>query len=354
VVTERDHGLAPRSPEPDGYLRARADGRFTRVADGAEVLHEVPRAQVTELRHLIGLRDVARALLDAEAASGDDTPRIGELRATLNTLYDTYLRAYGPLNRFTLRRTGRVDPVTGEPVMARIQPVRGGFRDDPFAPLVHALEEFEPSGQRAAKSAIFRERVVAPRSSRLGADTAEDALAICLDARGEPSLPEIARLLGVTEDEARAQLGPLVFDEPGSGRLVPAAEYLSGNVRDKLRAAERAAADDPRFAVNVAELGKVIRVTWPLARSTRGSAPRGSAPPMSSGSCGRSSTTRACWRSTPAGRYGRCAATPAACSPPRRGAPAATPRPRSPRPSWSSAGSRSATPSRPWPGNAAS
>jgi N12 class adenine-specific DNA methylase len=122
---------------------------------------------------------------------------------------------------------------------------------------VNALEEFEPVGQRAAKSAIFRERVVAPRTPRLGADTPADALAICLDTRGEASLSEIARLLGTTEDEARAQLGALVFDEPRTGRLVPAAEYLSGNVRDKLCIAEQAAADDPRFTANVTELRKV-------------------------------------------------------------------------------------------------
>jgi len=169
-----------RSAEPDGFLRARADGVFTRVELGREVLYEVPRSQVAELRHLIGLRDVVRALLDREAGSRDDTPEIEQLRVTLNKVYDGYLRSYGPLNRFTLRLTGRVDPVTGEPVMAKVQPSRGGFRDDPFAPLVSALEEFDPVGQRAAKAAIFRERVVAPRAARLGADTGADALAICL------------------------------------------------------------------------------------------------------------------------------------------------------------------------------
>ena len=120
--------------------------------------------------------------------------------------------------------------------MARVAPPQGGFRGDPYAPLVYALEEFDPAGQRAAKAAIFTHRVVAPRTPRLGADTAADALAICLDTCGEARLGEIARLLGVSEDQAREQLGTLVFDDPQSGRLVPAAEYLSGNVRGKLRA----------------------------------------------------------------------------------------------------------------------
>ena len=162
------------------------------------------------------------------------------------------------MNRFSWRHTGRTDPGTGEEKLARIRPAQGGFRTDPFAPLVQALEEFDPVSQRAAKAAIFTRRVVAPRNPRLGADTPADALAICLDLCGEVRLAGIARLLGTDEAQARRDLGTLVFELPGSGRLVPAAEYLSGNVRDKLKAAQEAAAEDPRFAVNAAELTKVL------------------------------------------------------------------------------------------------
>ena len=172
--------------------------------------------------------------------------------------YDTYLRTYGPISRFSWRHTGRTDPGTGEEKLARIRPPQGGFRSDPFAPLVQALEEFDPVSQTAAKAAIFTSRVVAPRNPRLGADNPADALAICLDVCGEVQLAGIARLLGTDEEQGRQDLGTLVFDDPGSGRLVPAAEYLSGRVRDKLEAAEQAAADDPRYEVNVEELRKVI------------------------------------------------------------------------------------------------
>ncbi|MGH3273725.1 MAG: hypothetical protein ACRDNZ_05285, partial [Streptosporangiaceae bacterium] len=249
---------APASQHPDGYLETRADGSFTEVADGAARPFEVPRTQAAELRALLRLRDTVVALLQAEAGSPEDTPDTKRLRGELTRHYDEYVRGYGPLNRFSLRRTGRTDPAAGEPVMARVAPPQGGFRGDPFAPLVYALEEFDPAGQRAAKAAIFTRRVVTPRAPRLGADTAADALAICLDAHGEARMGEIARLLGVGEDQARDDLGTLVFDDPQSGRLVPAAEYLSGNVRDKLRAAEHAAGDDPRFEVNAAELRAVI------------------------------------------------------------------------------------------------
>jgi hypothetical protein len=250
--------LAPPSQHPDGYLEARHDGTFTEVAEGQARPFEVPRTQAGELRALLRLRDTAVSLLQAEAAAAEETLDMQNLRAELGRRYDSYLRVYGPLNRFTVRRTGRADPVTGEPATARVSPPHGGFRGDPYAPLVYALEEFDPAGQCAAKAPIFTSRVVAPRTPRLGADTAADALAVCLDTHGEPRLPEIARLLGIPEDQARRELGTLVFDDPAAGHLVAAAEYLSGNVRDKLRAAQQAAGSDPRFAVNAAELAKVI------------------------------------------------------------------------------------------------
>jgi N12 class adenine-specific DNA methylase len=257
VVSKTRVPAAPVA-RPNGYLDVTADGTFTEVADGVVRLFDVPRSQAGELRALLGLRDTALSLLDAESASAEDTAETARLRADLNRRYDSYARLYGPLNRFSVRRAGRTNPATGEPVLARVAPPQGGFRGDPYAPLVYALEEFDPAGQRAAKATIFTRRVIAPREPRLGADTAADALAICLDTHGEPRLDHIARLLGTTEESARAELGTLVFDEPGSGRLVPAAEYLSGNVRAKLRAAEHTAAADPRYSPNVAALREIL------------------------------------------------------------------------------------------------
>ena len=248
----------PRSQHPDGHLEAHRDGTFTQVADGHAVAFPVPASQAAELRHLLALRNAVTSLLDAEAASLDDGPGLDRLRQDLNRRYDAYVQAYGPISRFSWRHTGRTDPETGDEKLARIRPPQGGFRSDPSAPLVQALEEFDPVSQTAAKAAIFAGRVVAPRNPRLGADNPADALAICLDICGEVQLTGIARLLGTSEEQARQELGTLVFDDPESGRLVPAAEYLSGRVRDKLETAERAMTDDPRYEINAAELRKVI------------------------------------------------------------------------------------------------
>ena len=242
----------------EGHIEANPLGGFTQICDGVPESFAVPASQAVELRALLVLRDTVMALLTAEATSREDTEEIGRLRADLNSRYDAYLAAYGPINRFKERNTGRVDPDTGEMRMARIQPRQGGFRDDPGSAAVYALEEFDPVDQRATKMAIFRQRVVAPRTPRLGADTPEDALAICLDTYAEVRLPEVARLLGIDVEQAREALGDLVFDEPGTNRVVLAAEYLSGNVRIKLEAAQAAAETDPRFERNVEALAGVL------------------------------------------------------------------------------------------------
>ena len=82
----------------------------------------MPATQAAELRALLGLRDQARALLAAEAADLEDTPALAGMRSELRAAYETYVPRYGPINRYTLRRTGRTDPDTGEERMARITP----------------------------------------------------------------------------------------------------------------------------------------------------------------------------------------------------------------------------------------
>ncbi|MBW3648164.1 MAG: helicase, partial [Actinobacteria bacterium] len=237
--------LRPDAPTElaDQHLAVDDAGGFTMVSGGRLQPHPVPLSQAREMTSLLGLRDTTVALLSAEAADGQDTPELAVLRAQLNERYDAYIARYGPINRVRLRRTGRIDPDSGVERMARIRPPQGGFRADPHSPAVYALEHYDATTDTARKATILSGRVIAPRAPRLGADTAADAVAICLDSHGELRLAEIARLLGQDSSSARQALTGLVFNDPQqAGRLVPAAEYLSGNVRVKLRAAEQAAA----------------------------------------------------------------------------------------------------------------
>lgn len=261
-------GLPPHMEQPvastgdptrwTGYIEAVGDG-FTQIVDGEAVPFAVPKSRADEMRALLSMRDTTLNLLDLEAATSSDTIGIQALRVELNATYDAYVDRWGPINRVTQRRTGRVDD-DGNDIYARVLPRSiAQFATDPFSAPVRALESYDEATGEATKAAIFTQRVLERRVQVTAADSPADALAISLDQTGQVDLPAIAGLLDVTEDQARAQLGELVFDDPREeGRLVPAAEYLSGDVRDKLAAAEHAAQTNPALQVNVERLRAVV------------------------------------------------------------------------------------------------
>ncbi|MBN9630976.1 MAG: DEAD/DEAH box helicase family protein [Actinobacteria bacterium] len=243
----------------DGTILAQPDGTFTTVERGSQHPLKVPKTVSVELRHLLRLRDTAKQLLETEAGTREETAELAAARSDLRSQYDAYTAKYGPLNRFTLRNTGRVDPETGEETLARVSPTATRIlRSDPFGPVVMALELFDEEKQTAQPAAILTQRVVSTRPEVQGVDTPAEAIAVSLDRLGRIDLPTIAHLLGEEETEARTALGSLVYDDPVSHELVAAAEYLSGDVRVKLDAARQAATEDPAFRPNVEALEKVI------------------------------------------------------------------------------------------------
>ena len=249
----------PSPPEAwDGSIIAQPDGSFATVADGTLAPLKVPKSAAVELRALLGLRDRATALLGLESATVDDTDEVIAARSGLRRDYQKYLGKYGPLNRYSLRSTGRTNDA-GEETFARIVPTPIRLlRSDPFGPLVLALEQFDDTNQTAAPAAIMSRRVVAPRPEVQGVDSPADGIAVSLDRTGGIDLPLIADLLGMTEHEARPALEGLVFTNPITDDLVHAPAYLSGDVREKLDAARTRAAADPQFQVNVDALSAVL------------------------------------------------------------------------------------------------
>lgn len=292
VATVPQHGrriVIPPPPRKEGtVLTTDGDTGFGIVRYGSiEAFTPTPKGSVAEVTALVQLRDIVAALLEAQASSGDDSA-FSDFQEALNQAYDDYVGRFGPISRFSTRPTGRIahccplcvhewilgakdhaptacpacgEPYTdeGTPRMARIMPPMGGFRAaDPDFPALLALEIFDPETQTAHKAPIFTTRVVAPRSHAEAAETAQDALSMCLDQYGDVRLDRIAELLGVDVDEARQQLGDLVWEDPIGHMLVTAAAYLSGNIRTKLAEARLAALDDPRFNAHVAALEEVL------------------------------------------------------------------------------------------------
>ncbi len=263
----QDYGRAERRPArgdfdlthaQDGSFVVNQRGEVAQLQGGAPFAYE-PRVAKdrSELARLVGLRDAARSVLAVQVDGGDDD-QLAAAQATLAEQYRAYTRLDGPINRSAQARTGRRNPETGEEIMRRVRPRMGGFREDPDWPLVAALEVFDEETQEARPAAIFHERVIDPPHERHGVDTPDEAVAVCLDETGTITVDRVAELLGTDPATARQQLGELVYDEPGTDRLVAASEYLSGNVRAKLDACR--AADDPdgRYRPDIAALERVL------------------------------------------------------------------------------------------------
>ncbi|MHB8431583.1 MAG: helicase-related protein, partial [Acidimicrobiales bacterium] len=242
----------------EGSIVTTGIATFAQVRGGElELFQANPKSRAPELRALCQLRDTMADVLAIQSGTTDD----GAFRSAqvlLNQRYGDYVARFGPISRFTTYETGRVDPDTGEPTIGRRNPELGGFRTDPDFPSLLALEVFDTETQTATKASIFSERVVGPREVKSHADSPEEAITICLDEQGTVTLERVATLLAIDPADARTRLGALVFDDPVSGELVPAARYLSGNVRAKLAEASLAGTDNPSLAVNVVSLEGVL------------------------------------------------------------------------------------------------
>jgi N12 class adenine-specific DNA methylase len=277
-----------------------ATASFERFNAGrAWVSATCPKTRVQESLALLGIRDTVRNVIDSQRAAAPENERVA-LREELTARYDAYVSAYGPLNRAvvtearprsaadiaarmaTLEREWRAAlPIDGsiEPgssiVPAEVKDVWREqaeqsrpatrtqehlkiLRGDPSLGLVLALEVFDEASGTTTKAAVFERDVLAFRERPERAETAADALAISLDETRSVDLDRIAGLLGVETSQAREMLGSTVFPEPGTGALIPAVKYLSGDVRGKLATARAAAEVDGSFLANVEALEGVL------------------------------------------------------------------------------------------------
>ena len=193
------------------------------------------------LAALVTLRDLARRVLQSQN-EGWPHQHKSDARRALNRAYDLFAGSYGPINKTTFSETADGTVIRRMPNVVK-------FREDPDAMLVMALEEYDEVTGKAAKAPILLRDVVGKSPPITSVASAEEGLLVSLDRTGGIDLPTIARLYGKAEDAVVAELGDLIFKNPETKTLEVADQYLSGNVREKLAAAERAGTDYARNAV---------------------------------------------------------------------------------------------------------
>ncbi|KFL29752.1 lactate dehydrogenase [Devosia riboflavina] len=215
--------------------------RKGRSADG------VPDKHARIIRKLIPIRDAVREVLKAQELDRSWKPAQVKLRIA----WSNFVRAFGPINT-TVVSTSE-DPETGEVREMHRRPNLQPFLDDPDCWLVASIEDYDLETDTARPGPIFTERVIAPPSAPI-ITSAADALAVVLNERGQADVDHIAGLLQMDADAVIAELGEAIYRDPETGAWQTADAYLSGQVRDKLKAAEAAATLDPVFERNVRAL----------------------------------------------------------------------------------------------------
>ena len=180
-----------------------------------------------------------------------------DAQTRLGRLHDEFTAVYGPINKVVIRNLPPGED--GEERISRSYPNLRPFRSDPDFVFVSALEIYDEATFTARKADLFHRRVLSPERSVKSAASVADALAVCLDEKGRIDADRIAELVSTAPDAAVAELlgRKLVYRDPKSQELQTADEYLSGNVRRKLRQAEAAVRKDPAYRTNLDELKAV-------------------------------------------------------------------------------------------------
>jgi N12 class adenine-specific DNA methylase len=216
----------------DSRIHQVVDGQSAPVVYGGSELWAHGALVGRRMGALINLRDLARRVLQSQNEGWPDDAR-EDARKRLNSAYDAFRSAYGPINKTTFGGTKEGTQIRRMPNLVK-------FREDPDAMLVMALEEYDEATGEAKKAPILLKDVVGKAPPVTSVATAEEGLLVSLDQKGVVDLPFIATLYGKPEDAVIAELGNLIYRDPDSKQWQTADEYLSGNVRAKLAAAEKA------------------------------------------------------------------------------------------------------------------
>ena len=229
----------PADPNVKNYSYTVVDGDVYYRENSRMVRPNLNATAEARVKGLVGLRECVQQLIDLQMDAATPDSDIREKQAELNRRYDDFSAKYGLIND----RANRL-----------------AFADDSSYYLLCALEIVDEDGKLERKADMFTQRTIKPHEAVTTVDTASEALAVSIAEKARVDMEYMEQLTGKTGDELVSELQGVIFRVPGqvekdgTPHYVTADEYLSGNVRRKLRQAQRAAQQDPAFVINVEAL----------------------------------------------------------------------------------------------------
>ena len=223
----------PADPDVRNFSYSVIDGTVYYRENSRMVKPHLNQTAQERVKGMIALRDQVRKLIDAQLDEHGDG-EIEQLQQELNTLYDSFSARYGLIND----RANRL-----------------AFSSDSSYYLLCSLEILDDDHKLLRKADMFTKRTIKQQRSVDHVDTSADALAVSIGERARVDLGYMAQLTGKSEEDIIHELTGVIFRIPGTeAQYVTADEYLSGNVRQKLREAKTAAQSDAAFQPNVTAL----------------------------------------------------------------------------------------------------
>ena len=235
----------PADPNVKNYSYTVVGGEVYYRENSRMVKPELNATAAERVKGMVALRDCVNELIALQMDEYSAESRIQEAQTELNRLYDAFSAKHGLIND----RANRL-----------------AFSDDSSYYLLCSLEVLDDDGKLERKADMFHKRTIKQQRSVDSVDTASEALAVCIGEKACVDLDFMASLMGSSEKipQIVEDLKGVIYKEPNSGPFdlqdggedwakgwQTADEYLSGNVRQKLRTAQRVAARDPFFAGNV-------------------------------------------------------------------------------------------------------
>ena len=239
---ENEKHILPADPEVKNFSYTVVDGEVFYRENSVMTQVELSDTAKGRVTGMVELRQIVNDLIQQQLEDYPDA----DIKATqerLNAAYDAFTAKYGLLND---RKNGRL------------------FEQDSSYYLLCSLENLDEQGQLKSKAAMFTKRTIRPERTVTSVDTPSEALTVSIGEHGKVDLPYMAELLGTPGEYGRitTELSGVIFKDPAADPTDPEAgwqmadEYLSGDVRAKLRMAQFAAETNPEFAVNVDALTK--------------------------------------------------------------------------------------------------
>ena len=239
---ENEKHILPADPDVKNFSYTVVDGEVFYRENSVMTQVELSDTAKGRVTGMVELRQIVNELIQQQLNDYPDE----DIKATqerLNAAYDAFTAKYGLLND---RKNGRL------------------FEQDSSYYLLCSLENLDEQGQLKSKADMFSKRTIRPERIITSVDTPSEALAVSMGEHGRVDLPYMAELLGTPGeyDRITTELQGVIFKDPSADPTDPEAgwqmadEYLSGDVRAKLRFARLAAETNPEFAINVTALEK--------------------------------------------------------------------------------------------------